>query len=119
MAGIIKAGQTVTGGGSVQPTTYQFADVSQQANAYVTAARAQAQEILAAARRDADALRTRAEQQGMQAALAKAEEVKRKELARQLETLMPAMQQAIEAFDRAREDWLLQPCGWPAPLRPE
>lgn len=106
MAGIIKAGQRTAGGTTTQPVAFQLTDVSDQANAYVAAARAQAKEILAAAQREAEAVRKKAEQQGLQAAIDKAEQSKRRELAKQVETLLPALKQSVAEFEQARTDWL-------------
>jgi len=106
MAGIIKAGQMFAGPTEVQPAAFQLADVADQANAYVSAARAQAQEILAAARREADGIRQRAEQQGLQAAASKVEQIKRREVATQLQSLLPALEKAVQSFVELRQNWV-------------
>jgi flagellar assembly protein FliH len=111
MAGIIKAGQMCGGASEPRPAAYQLADVADQANAYVSAARAQAQEILAAARREADGIRQRAEQHGIQAAVAKAEQVKQREVTAQLQSLMPAIEKAVQSFVELRQNWVQ---GWEA-----
>jgi len=109
MAGIIKAGHLVGGAAETRPAAYQLADVANEANAYISAARAQAQEILAAARREADGIRQRAEQQGVQAAAGKAEQIKRREVATQLQSLMPALEKAVQSFTELRQNWVQ---GW-------
>jgi flagellar assembly protein FliH len=106
MAGIIKAGQMCGGASEPRPAAYQLADVADQANAYISAARAQAQEILAAARRDADGIRQRAEQQGMQAAAAKSEQIKRREVSTQLQSLVPAIEKSVQSFVEVRQNWV-------------
>ena len=106
MAAIIKAGQIAGGAAELHAAAFQLADVSDQANAYVTAARAQAQEILAAAEREADSIRRRAEQQGLQAAITKVEQTKRREVSIQLQSLLPALEKAIQAFNDMRQNWV-------------
>ncbi len=106
MAGIIKAGHTTLTPGLAQPVTYQLGDISAQANAALAAARKQAQEIIAAAKREAVTIQQRAEQQGREAALAKAEQTKKQELEAQLKTVLPALKSAAEQLTAARQSWI-------------
>ncbi len=106
MAGIIKAGTTVNTTHGSEPAPYQFLDVNEHVKQQLAAARAQGTELLAAAKREAELIKAKAEQQGQQAAVAKAEQLKRREVATQLATLRPALDQAVAALDDVHRKWM-------------
>ncbi|MBN2579314.1 MAG: hypothetical protein JXB10_10015 [Pirellulales bacterium] len=99
MPTIIRAAQQQS---SRTPTAFNFVDMSAQAQKYLTKVRAEAAELVAAARREADVVRRRAEEEGRQAGLQAVEEMVRKQLA----TAFPALQQVIEEIRHSRHDWL-------------
>ncbi|MEX0586251.1 MAG: FliH/SctL family protein [Pirellulales bacterium] len=100
---VIKSGTNVR---HVQGVAFQFGDVAHQANEYVAGVRAQAEVILADARRDAEQIRQRAEQEGRQAAVAAAARVLDEKVGRQMESLLPALRKAIDSISAAKPDWL-------------
>ncbi|MBM3998532.1 MAG: hypothetical protein FJ297_03140 [Planctomycetes bacterium] len=106
MAGIIKAGSPPTLSASAAATPFEFIDVRDFAGAQIAEARARASEIVAAAKREADAIRSKAEQQGIQDATAKAEQKKKQEFAVQWAALKPALEQAAAALEASRRTWV-------------
>jgi flagellar assembly protein FliH len=103
MAGIIKAGSTLNPVQSGSGSAFQFGDME---NAYLEKVRAEANAIVAKARQEAAALQAQAAEQGKKAAMQAAELALRTKVDQQLQTLVPAMQQAVDAMRDARQSWL-------------
>src|SRR5262245_10393613 len=101
MATIIKS----TSGAS-SAIAYQLNDVSEQAHRCLERARAQAEEILNEARFEADRIRQTAEQDGLAAAVRRAEEMRDERIDQQVQTLLPALSDAIAQLMDARNAWL-------------
>lgn len=106
MASIIKAtgARRLADGGA-----FNLADLSDKAEQWLVQVRRDAAEILARAEKDAAAIRAKAEEQGKQAALKAAERVLEEKVSKQLDTLLPALKQAIAGIGEARAAFL---AGW-------
>lgn len=98
---VIKSGTNVR---HVHGVAFSFESIAQQADQYLQQVRRQADAILAEANRSADEIRRRAEREGRQ----HAERAAVAELRRQLETLLPALRQAVDAIRDSKPDWLRQ-----------
>jgi flagellar assembly protein FliH len=104
---VIKATQRL------QSIPFNFEDLSRQAGTYLADVQRQAREIIQQAQNEAAAIRAAAEAEGKKAAeldfarrlQQHADEITRK----QLQTLLPAIQQAVGALRFARQEWL---CRW-------
>lgn len=103
MSSIIKAGGTAR---EIQGVAFNFEDMSQQANKYLDGIRAQAAEIVAKAHKEAAAVRSKAEDEGRQAAMRAVEKVLDDKVGKRMETLLPALQKAVEGIQHARHSWL-------------
>lgn len=106
MAGIIKTKREFAGPGEGTAPLFQFDDISRQAADLVEVARLEAERLLAEAQREADAIRSRAEQEGLEAAKKSAEQQKQRELQSQLATALPALQAAANSLVATRQAWL-------------
>ncbi len=97
MASIIKSSDDARGGNTAvcrDAVPYEFGELSGAGDA------------LAAARRDADEIRRRAEEQGRAAALAAAEDVLNEKVHDRLATLAPALDEAVRQIQAAKNEWL-------------
>jgi len=103
MSTVIKAG---TNARSIQGVAFNFEDMNQQAGKYLDQVRQQAAEIVAAATREAEAVRRKAEEEGRQAAMRAVERVLDDKVGKRMETLLPALRAAVEGLQNARHDWL-------------
>jgi flagellar biosynthesis/type III secretory pathway protein FliH len=103
MATIIKASGPIR---AIDGASFNFDDVTTRANSYLDTMRVQASEILAQARREADAIRKQAEADGKQAAIQAVEKVMEEKVGKQLATLIPAVKQAVEQLAQAKHAWL-------------
>lgn len=101
MAGIIKA--TGNEAAPLQPArAYQFHDVGES---YVGQVRTQSSKIIADARREAVQIKSRAQEEGQQAALAAVEASLRTRLDQQLGSVLAALQQAVGGIQASRQAW--------------
>jgi flagellar assembly protein FliH len=85
---------------------FNLEDISHQANNYLDQVRVQAAQIVVEAQKQADAVRRNAEEQGKQAAMSAVERVLDEKVGKRLESLLPALQQAIRDLADARQSWL-------------
>ena len=92
---------------SLRSAAFNFEDIAAKADGYLGTVREQAEAVLAEARQQADVLRKNAHQEGRQDALREATQVVGQKLEQQLQTLMPAMEQAVESLQRAEQSWKL------------
>jgi len=81
---------------------YNFEDMAGKAQAYLDEIRAEAGRIVAKAHEEAKAIRREAEKQGRQAAMEAVEGMVQKQVA----PVLPALVQAAEQIDHARQAWL-------------
>jgi len=103
MATIIKS---TSGARESSAIAYQLNDVSEQARRRLDEAREQAEEILNEARLEADRIRQTAEENGLAAAVRRAEEMCDERIGQQVQTLLPALSDAISHLADARHAWL-------------
>ena len=106
MSGIIKAGEISSKGQGLQRAIFNFDDMSDKAKGYLDTVRAEATKIIAQANHEANVIRSQAQQQGLQAAMQAAEKTIRSKIDQQMQTVLPAMSQAVEEIHRAKQSWL-------------
>jgi flagellar assembly protein FliH len=106
MAGIIKANAAKSGERGVQGAAFNFHDMSDRANAYLENVRRQAAQIVAQAQEEAAQVRRQAEEDGRQAAEQAAQRTVLAQLDKQLQTLLPALGQAIDGIQQAKQAWM-------------
>jgi flagellar assembly protein FliH len=85
---------------------YNFDDMALQAARYLDQVRAEGDKILAAARQQAEAIKTQAVIDGQAAGMAAVEERLQQQVARQMDSLVPAVQKFVEELDHAKGAWL-------------
>jgi flagellar assembly protein FliH len=103
MSTIIKASGPVR---TMDGVTFNFDDMAVKANQYLDQVRADAAKILQRAEKEAQAIRTQAEEQGKQAALKAVERILDEKVGKQMATLLPAVRQAVEQLHQAKQAWL-------------
>jgi flagellar assembly protein FliH len=101
MATIIRATDQNMATASV---AFNFDDMAGQAKQILDQIRLDAAKIVVKAQQDAATVRTQAQAQGRQAALAEVEQM----ITRQLATVIPALRQAILDIHQAKQAWLTQ-----------
>jgi flagellar assembly protein FliH len=103
MATIIKS----TSGAKPSPTiAFQLNDVSEQVRRCLDGARAQAEVIVSDAKREAEHIRQLAQENGLAAATRVAEATVDEKIGQQVQTLLPALSDAIAKLNDARQAWL-------------
>jgi flagellar assembly protein FliH len=85
---------------------FNFEDVNQHANRYVSDVQAQAAAIIAGAQRNAEAISRQAESEGRQAALRAVEQVLDQKIGKKMESLLPALEKVVTELVDARQAWL-------------
>jgi len=105
MSGIIKAGRQPTGESSAS-VAFNFEDLTEKANQYLDTVRRQAAKILTDAKQQAQHIEQRAREEGRQAALRQAEQAAQANLNEHLQSLMPALEQAVHALRESEQAWL-------------
>jgi flagellar assembly protein FliH len=103
MATIIKASGPVR---FKDGASFNFDDMSVKANSYLEKVRQEAVEIVAQAKKEGDAIRKRAEEEGRKAAIDAASKVMDEKVGKQLVTLLPAIRQVAEQLDQLKHSWL-------------
>jgi flagellar assembly protein FliH len=95
---------------ATQAVAFNFDDMTSQADRYLDKVRAEAAQIVARARQQAQheaaAIRGKAEAEGRLAGRAAIEEMVRSSLGQQLATLLPALEQAVAEIRHAKQAWL-------------
>jgi flagellar assembly protein FliH len=84
------------------PTVFNFEDMSSQAKKYVANVRAETAKLVAEAKREAEVIRRRAEEEGRRAGMQAVEEMVRKQLA----TAFPALKRVIEEIHNSQHAWI-------------
>ena len=105
MAGIIKADGSEQLRTATAPVAYRFMDISKQANVYLENARAEAAKIVEEARAEAAKIQREAEIKGQQTALQQAQRSALSVLDQRLQTLYPALQEAVNEIQQTRLAW--------------
>jgi flagellar assembly protein FliH len=85
---------------------FNFEDMAAQANRYLDKVRADAAQIVSAARREADAIRQQAAAEGRAEGQRAIQQLVQEQLAQQTKTLMPALRVGIDQIGHARQAWL-------------
>jgi len=106
MSGIIKASVAHETSRARQTVAFNFDDVTVKANEYLAKIRAEANQIIADAQRQAAETKKKAEQDGKQAAMQAAERVLDEKVGQQMKTALPALSEAVDALQSARNAWL-------------
>jgi flagellar assembly protein FliH len=91
---------------AVQQVAFNFDDIAAQAKRYLDGVRVEANEIITAARKEAEQIKQRADVEGRAAGQKAVEQMVQQQLAQQLTTLLPALRQAVEAIQHAKQAWL-------------
>lgn len=106
MAAIIKSGVMSNDGNGLHSVAFNFEDMSDRAARYLDTVRSQAEQILTDAKQRAAEITALAKNAGQQEALAEATQVVERKLDQSLDTLLPAIRQAIAAIGFEKERWL-------------
>ena len=85
---------------------FRFDEMERHASGYLDTVRTAAAKIISQAKQEADSIRNNAEHDGQQAAIDTARRGLEKDVARQLESMLPAIRQAIDGLHQARADCL-------------
>jgi flagellar assembly protein FliH len=103
MSTIIKATDSAHG---IRSVAFNFDDLALQAEAYLRKVRAQAEQIVAKAAKDAAALRKAAEADGRRMGEQAIADLVDQKITRQLETVLPALRTAVGDIERSKQGWL-------------
>lgn len=106
MAGIIKSGVWHGAASTASPSSFNFEDISSQAENYLSSIRRQATQILVKAKEQVAAIEVEACDRGRQTAKEQAERFSQEYLDQRLQSLIPALEQSIAAIQHSRETWL-------------
>ncbi len=106
MAGVLKSGRTTTARGGGSTSAFNFDDMTAKANAYLETVKLQAAQIIERAHQQATQIHIQAEAKGKQSALEAAKKTVHAEFDLKVATLLPALQQAIQAIHEAKQVWI-------------
>ena len=107
MATIIKkSSEFYPSGTRLSAMALDMVDVEGQADQYITEVHAKAKEIVQHAQQEADAIRKQSEDAGRKAAEAAIDRILDEKVAKQMETLTPALQSAIRQIEDSRQEWM-------------
>ncbi|MCG8449916.1 MAG: hypothetical protein MI725_10095 [Pirellulales bacterium] len=102
MATIIKREHPLHSSGA----SYDLSEMAGQADDYLGAVRAEAAKIIQEAKQESIEIRRHAEEAGREAAQAAVESILDAKVAKQLETLTPALATAVQQIEDSRQEWL-------------
>ncbi|MBX3424334.1 MAG: hypothetical protein KF688_01520 [Pirellulales bacterium] len=106
MATIIKsAADSRASGQATRGVAFSLADMTAQADDYVSEVRVETHKLIAEAQAAADAIRAEAEANGRRAAEQAAMKVLDQKVGQRMQTLIPALQTAAQELADARHDW--------------
>ncbi len=106
MSAVIKTDASRGPAFGAQLSTFNLEDIADEAKGYLDQVRAQAAEIIANANKVAESVRAQAHEEGQQRAWETAQSLANRQLSQQLDTLMPALGQAIEKIHELRAEFL-------------
>ncbi len=107
MATIIKReSQQYLSGKEMRKVSFDLSDMTNQADVYLDQVRAEAARIIQKAEKESATIRQNAEQAGRQAAEEAIERILDEKVAKQMQTLTPALAVAVEQIEDSRQDWL-------------
>lgn len=104
MSSVIKNANPMSG--TVQPVAFNWDDLAQRGDKYLNEIRTHAARIIADAKRDADAIRKKAGEEGREIAMRSAEKVIDERIARQLATALPAIRRAVDQMEDSINGWI-------------
>jgi flagellar assembly protein FliH len=93
-------------GKALRTIAFRFDDIADEANEYLDTVREEAAKIIQQAHQKAERIRQEATASGRQAAMDAAHQVLDEKVARQMDTLLPALETAIRGIEDARHEWL-------------
>ncbi len=106
MATIIKnESQAFPTGTPLRQVAYDLRDFSGQADDYLSRVRSEAAKIVMQAKQEAEKIRSQAEQAGRKAAEEAIEKILDQKVAKQMQTLTPALQAAVNQIVDSQADW--------------
>ncbi|MEQ8847907.1 FliH/SctL family protein [Botrimarina sp.] len=91
---------------SPQPVEFRLSDMAARGERYVADVRGQAARVVEEARAEADAIRAQARADGLAEAESEIGQRLTEQIARELSTLRPALDSAVEQLGAARGEWL-------------
>ena len=103
MSSIIKSDQPTR---IARGVAFNLDDIARQADQALQEVRGEAAQLLAKANGEAEAVRQQAQEDGRGAALRAAEKILEVKVSRQLETLLPALREAVEEVHHCKGQWL-------------
>jgi len=107
MATIIKhSAQAQPSGTMPRGAAYHLTDMTSQAEDYLARIRREAAQIIQQARREAAAIRQQAEEAGRQVAQEAIEKILDEKVARQMQSLAPALESAVSQIEDSKQQWL-------------
>ncbi|NOY42869.1 MAG: hypothetical protein GXP26_13675 [Planctomycetes bacterium] len=107
MATIIKReSQQYLSGADMRKVSFDLSDMTNQADVYLDQVRAEAVRIVQEAEKKSAIIRQNAEQAGRKAAEEAIERILDEKVAKQMQTLTPALAAAVEQIEDSRQDWL-------------
>jgi flagellar assembly protein FliH len=92
---------------SVHQPQFNFEDMAAQAGQYLDKVRAEAAQIIAVARKDAETIRKQAEVDGKASAQKAIHDLARQQMTQQTATLFPALRAVIQQLQQAKQSWLM------------
>lgn len=93
---------------AMHAVAFNFDDLSSKADAYLAKVREQAASLLQEATRQADGIRKKAEAEGRQAGLAAIDQSVQQKVAQQMQSVLPALEQAAREISGSRNAWIAQ-----------
>jgi flagellar assembly protein FliH len=107
MATIIKAATDApyVSATEVRAAAFDLVDMSSRGDEYIEAVRREASKIIQDAHRQVEEIRRRAEESGRQAALDAAHRVLDEKVAQRMQSVLPALQQAVKQLEDQRASW--------------
>lgn len=93
---------------AVHQAAFNFDDMGDRANQYLDQVRGEAAKILQEAQQQANTIRQQAEVQGRQAALKAVEQITDERIVKHMQTLLPALQDAVQGIQHAKQAWMDQ-----------
>lgn len=107
MATIIKKdSEFYPSGQRLSTMALDMVDVEGQAEHYIHEIQTQATEIVEQANREAEGIRKKSEDAGRQAAEAAIDRILDEKVAKQMKTLIPALQSAVKQIEDSRQEWM-------------
>ena len=105
MSNVIKATDRNRG---IHGVAFNFDDLTKRADVYLAEIRAEAAKIVAKANADAVEIRKKAEVDGRKAAEQTMDKLLDQKVGQQMQTLLPAIREAITGIQQAKQGWMSQ-----------